>query len=35
MFEAISDSTQSTVDMALRFLSEGFRRIAALLRHSA
>jgi hypothetical protein len=32
MFEAITDSTQSAVDMALRFLSEGFRRISEAFR---
>ena len=31
MFESISDSTQSAVDMALRILGEGMRRIASLL----
>lgn len=31
MLESISDSTQSAVDMALRILGEGVRRIAGLL----
>lgn len=35
MFETISDSTQSAVDMALRVLSEGLRRFTALFRGDA
>lgn len=32
MFEVISDTTQSTVDMVLRVLGEGWRRLATSLR---
>ncbi len=32
MIEAISDTTQSAIDMALRILGEGMRRIMAAFR---
>lgn len=32
MFEAISESTQSAVDMAIRFVIEAFRRVGGIVR---